>query len=104
MNQRETMLLVSFLPFYSSAFGLYHFMIFRVNQQLSADRKIPHHISLLGRKRLAGEYKVFYPKSVIYPLAFGCAVTCLVIALAFGGYRIWEYVVKSTSIRIALCH
>jgi hypothetical protein len=94
MNQRETMLLVGFLPFYLAAFGLYHFMIVRVNQQLPVSERIPHHISVLAWKRLVGEYREFYPSSIIYPLTLSCAVTCVALALAFAGYRLWEYVTR----------
>lgn len=34
------MLLIGFVAFYLPAFGLYHLMVFRVNQQLPSDRRI----------------------------------------------------------------
>src|SRR5580700_6565826 len=61
MNQRETMFLIGFIAFYLPAFGLFHLMIFRVNQQLAPDRRIPHSLSLGGWNRLAREHNGFYP-------------------------------------------
>jgi hypothetical protein len=42
MSQHEATLLIGFVAFYLPAFGLYHLMVFRVNQQLPSDRKLPH--------------------------------------------------------------
>ena len=92
MNRPETVLLCSFMAFYIPAFGLYHLMIHRVNQDLPQDDKIPHSLSLVGWNRLANEYRRFYPRSFLYQFTATCAVTCLLIALGFGGLRIWEYV------------
>lgn len=91
MNGPETTLLGGFTAFYLVAFGLYHLMVLRVNQYLPPDSRIPHSLSLVGWNRLAREYERFYPRSSLYPLTMTCAVTGLIIALVFAGFRIWEY-------------
>jgi hypothetical protein len=91
MNQHETMLLICFIAFYLPAFGLYHLMVFRVNQQLPSDRRIPHSLYLGGWSRLAKEYKGFYPRSFLYQFTLTCAVTGLIIAVGIVGLRVWEY-------------
>ena len=83
MNRPETILILSFLVFYIPAFALYHLMVHRVNQDLPRDRRIPHSLSLGGWKRLAEEYRGFYPRSLLYPFTVTCAATCLLIALRF---------------------
>ena len=85
------MLFIAFIASYLPAFGLYHLMVFRVNQQLPPDRRIPHFRYIGEWNRLAKEYKGFYPRSFLYQLALTCAVTCLVIALGLAGFRVWEY-------------
>ena len=93
MNRYETMLLIGFTALYAAAFGLYHLMIFRVNQQLPLDdRRIPHSLYLGGWKRLARDYKRFYPRSFLYQFTLTCAVTGLILAVGFAGFRVWEYV------------
>jgi hypothetical protein len=91
MNQRETMLLIGFVAFYLPAFGLFHFMIFRVNRQLPLARRIPHSLYWRGWGRLAKEYNEFYARSFLYQFTLTCAVTGLTIALGLAGFRIWEY-------------
>jgi len=91
MNQYETMLLIGFIAFYVPALGLYHLMVFRVNQQLPLARRIPHSLFWGGWSRLAKEYKAFYPESFLYQFTLTCAVTGLIIALGLAGFRVWEY-------------
>jgi hypothetical protein len=66
-------------------------MIFKVNRNLPPDRRIPHSLYLGGWKRLAREYKGFYPGSFLYQFTLTCAVTCLIIAVGLAGFRVWEY-------------
>ena len=91
MNQYETMLLIGFIAVYLPAFGFYHLMVFRVNQQLPPPNRIPHSLYLGGWSRLAREYKGFYPRSFLYQLTLTCAVTGLIIAVGLVGFRVWEY-------------
>jgi hypothetical protein len=91
MNQYETMLFVGFIGFYLPAFGLSQLMIFRVNQHLPPNRKIPHSLYLRGWNRLGREYKGFYPRSFLYQFTLTCAITCLFIAVGLVGFRVWEY-------------
>lgn len=91
MNQYETTLFICFIAFCLPAFGLYQLMIFRVNQQLPSDRKIPHSLYFGGWGRLAREYKGFYPRSLLYRFTLTCAVTCLIVAVGLAGFRVWEY-------------
>jgi hypothetical protein len=49
--------------FFLTAFFLYHFMVFRVNKNLSPDERIPHSLTFGQRDRLAIEYKSQYPRS-----------------------------------------
>lgn len=48
MNQYERMLLIGVIATYLPAFGLYHLMVFRVNRQLPADRRIPQYLYFGG--------------------------------------------------------
>jgi hypothetical protein len=93
MNQYETILLAGCIVFYLPAFGLYHLMVFKVNRQLPPDRRIPHSLYFGGWNRLGSEYKGFYPGSFLYPLTLTCATTCLIVAVGFAGFRIWEYTI-----------
>jgi ABC-type maltose transport system permease subunit len=91
VNRYETALLVTFLPFYLVAFGLYHFMVLAVNNRLSASDKIPHSLFWRGWSRVRSDYKRFYPNSFVYQLSVVCAVTVAAIAVAFLALRVWEY-------------
>jgi hypothetical protein len=91
MNHYETILFIGFLAFYLAAFGAYHLMVFKVNRCLPPDRRIPHYLSLGRWNRLAREYKGSYPRSSLYQFTLVCAVTGLIIAVAFTGFRVWEY-------------
>jgi hypothetical protein len=66
-------------------------MIFRVNQHLPPDRRVPHSLYLGGWTRVAREYKGLYPRSSLYQFTLTCAVTCLIIAVGLAGLRVWEY-------------
>jgi hypothetical protein len=76
--------------FYFVAFFLYHFMVFRVNKQLPPGERIPHSLTFGQRDRLAIEYRALYPRSIVYRLTLLCAVTLLVLAVAFASVRIWD--------------
>jgi hypothetical protein len=70
-------------------------MLFGVNQHLPPDRRIPHSLYLGGWNRLAREYNGFYPGSLLYRFTLACAITCLLIALGFAGFCVWEYATRS---------
>jgi len=91
MNQHEKILFLGFIAFYLPTFGLFQLMIFRVNQHLPPERRIPHSLYLQGWNRLSREYKGFYPKSFLYQFTVIWAATCLFIAVGFAGFRFWEY-------------
>jgi hypothetical protein len=91
MNQHETMLLIAFLLFYLPAIGLFHFMVFRVNSNLSPDRRIPHSLYWGGWGRLQSEYRSLYPRSRVYQLTLWCTVATVVLAASFFVFRFWEY-------------
>jgi hypothetical protein len=86
MNQHETMLLIGFVAFYLPAFGLFHLMIFRVNQQVPPGSRIPHSLYWRGWSRLGKKYNEFYPRSFLYKFTLTCAVTCVIIAIGFAGF------------------
>jgi hypothetical protein len=75
---------------YFPAFFLYHFMVFRVNRNLSENERIPHSLTFGQRDRRAAEYKSQYPRSIVYQLTLLCAVSLIVLAAAFAAIRIWE--------------
>jgi hypothetical protein len=78
------------LAFYLAAFFLCHFMVFRVNKNLSPIERIPHSLTFGQRDRLATEYKSQYPRSMIYQLTPLCAVSLIALAAVFAGIRIWQ--------------
>lgn len=88
-NLTSLVLAVCF-AFYLAAFFLYHFMVFRVNKNLSPAERIPHSLTFGHRDRLAIEYKSQYPRSIIYRLTLLCAVSLNALAAVFAGIRIWE--------------
>jgi len=91
MNWYETILLVGFVVFYLPAFGFYHLMVFRVNQQLPPARRVPHSLYFGGWNRLVSEYKSFYPGGFLYELTLTCTITCLIVAVSLAGFRVWEF-------------
>lgn len=92
MNPYEKALFIAFLALYLPAFGLFQWMIFRVNRELPSNLRIPHSLYFGGWNRLVSEYKRFYPESRLYQFTLACAVICLIIAVGFSGFRIWEYI------------
>jgi hypothetical protein len=91
VNQYESGLLVGLLPFYFAAFGLYHFMVFAVNQHLPAAEKLPHSMFWSGWNRVKDTYRRFYPHSIVYQVSVACAAITLVIAISFVVLRVYEY-------------
>jgi ABC-type maltose transport system permease subunit len=91
MNKYETALYVLLLPFYFTAFGLYHFMVFSANNRLPASERIPHSLFWRGWNRVKNEYNRLHPKSFVYQLAVTCAVAVVLIAMALVALRFWEY-------------
>ncbi len=85
------MLFIGFIAFYLPAYGLFQWMVYKVNRNLPPDRRISHSLYFGGWKRLAREYKSFYPRSFLYQFTVTCAVTCLIIAVGLAGFRAWEY-------------
>jgi hypothetical protein len=76
------LLVAVFLAFYFPTFFGYHLMVFRVNQCLSVEDRIPHSPSLGEWNMVAKQYKAFYPRSILYQLILSWAVTGLVLAIA----------------------
>jgi hypothetical protein len=84
------MLLVGFVVLYLPAFGLFQWMIYRVNSSCRSTGEFP--IRFFGEAgRLGREYKDLYPKSLLYQFTVTCAVACLIVAASFAGFRVWEY-------------
>jgi hypothetical protein len=80
-----------FFVFFLTAFSLYHLMVFRVNKHRPAAEKLPHSMSLARRDELESESKSLYPRSVIYQFTQLCAVTVILLAVAFVCFRVWDY-------------
>jgi ABC-type maltose transport system permease subunit len=91
MNRYETTLFVLFLPLYFTAFGVYHFMIFSVNNSLPVSEKIPHSLFWRGWNRVRDEYNKLHAKSHTYQLTVTCAVAVVIVAMALVALRLWEY-------------
>jgi hypothetical protein len=91
MNPQDKGMFISFLAVYLPTFGLFHFMIFRVNRNLPMSRRIPHSLSRGNWTNLANAYKEFYPRGILYRLSLSGAITLLVIAVAMFVLRFWEY-------------
>jgi hypothetical protein len=90
VNRYEQAIFLTFAIFWVLIFGLYHFMILRVNGQLPSARRFPH--SGWGHwDRLVGEYKGFYPRTSLPWMMRQCGIAVFVLALAMVGLRIWEY-------------
>jgi hypothetical protein len=83
-------LLSTCFAFFIAAFCLYHFMVFRVNKHLALGEKFPHSLSFGQRDELSALYKSLYPKSILYHLSFVCAVTMILLAVAFVSFRVWS--------------
>jgi hypothetical protein len=77
------------LVFYTT--GLLYFMILRVNPNLPQSEWISFSLSSGRWKRLATEYKGFYPRSVLPQLMESSACVMLVVAVATVVVRFWEY-------------
>jgi hypothetical protein len=75
--------------FYFTAFFLYHFMLFRVNQTLPPNQRIPHSLTFGNRDRLGTEYKALFPRSHVYQMTLLSAFTLIALAVLFAGIRIW---------------
>lgn len=82
---------VMFLAFFVPAFSLYHLMIFRVNRQLPPQDRISHFLYWSEWNRLKKLYKALYPKNIVYPFTFACAVTVLILAVTLLCIRFWGY-------------
>jgi hypothetical protein len=77
--------------FFIAAFCLYHLIVFRVNKHLAPGEKFPHSLSFGQRNELSSLYKSLYPNNMIYQLTLTCAVTMMLLAIAFVAFRIWSY-------------
>jgi hypothetical protein len=91
MNQYEKGMFIAFVALYLPTFGLFHFMILRVDRNLPRPRRIQHSLSRGNWSKLANEYKGFYPRSVLYRLTVSGAIALLIIAVAMFVFRFWEY-------------
>jgi hypothetical protein len=85
-----SLLLGGALVFYFAAFGLHNFMVMKANKGLPEDDQLPYSLHLRGWNRVAKEYQRFYPRSQVYPLALGCAIATLVLAVGFVVVRFWD--------------
>ena len=77
--------------FFLAAFLLYHLMVFRVNRQLAPGEKFPYPLPLGQMNQLTTLYKSLYPKSIVYHFTLVCAVTMMLLVIAFVAFRIWSY-------------
>jgi hypothetical protein len=91
MNQYDQGLFIAFIVLSLYTTGLLFFMIFRVNQNLPQSRWIPFFASWGRWKRLAAEYKGFYPRSILPQLMESSAYAMLIVAVATFVVRFWEY-------------
>jgi uncharacterized membrane protein len=82
---------IAFVALYLPTFGLFHFIILRVNRNLPRSRRIPHFLSRGNWTKLASEYKSFYPRSALYRLTVSGAIVVLLIAVVMFAFRFWEY-------------
>lgn len=86
----QSLILALCCAFYFAALSLYHLMVFRVNKNLPFGERIPHSLTFGQRDRLATEYRALYPRSRLYQMTLLCAITVLVLAVAFAGLRVWD--------------
>jgi hypothetical protein len=100
MSQYDKWLLIALAVFYFPTFGLFCFMILRVNRKLPAPGRFRFSIMPWGDwtrlsrpdwTELPTEHRRLYPRSILYRLAVSGAITLLVIAVAFFALRWWEY-------------
>jgi hypothetical protein len=84
-------LLGVFVLFDLSALGLWHFMVYRVNQRQPSSARLPHSLSWGGWNRLKQTYKTHYPQSSLYSTTVLLAYCCLVTAVSAAGVLWWQY-------------
>jgi hypothetical protein len=76
-----------FLAFAAAAFLIYNFMVFRVNKNLAPGEKFRHSHPFGQLNPLVALYKSLYPKSIVNQLPLACAVTMMLLAIAFVVFR-----------------
>ena len=91
MNQYDQGLFITFTVLGLYTMGLLYFMILRVNQNLPQSDRISFQLSWGRWKRLAAEYKGFYPRSILPQLMESSAYAMLIVAVAAFVVRFWEY-------------
>ena len=91
MNQYDQGLFIAFIVLVLYTTALLHFMILRVNQNLPQSEWISFSGSRGRWKRLATEYRGFYPRSILPQLMESSAYLMLVVAVAMVVVRFWEY-------------
>jgi len=92
IDSAETRLILAiFFALYVATLCLYHAMVFRVNQHLSAEEKFLHSLSFRQRERLRDLYESLYPDSWVYQFTLTGAVLLVVFAVLFVFLRIWSY-------------
>jgi hypothetical protein len=91
MNQYDQGLFIVFIVLGLYNAGLLYFMILRVNQNLAQSRRISLSFSRGRWKRLATEYKGFFPRSILPQLLESSAYAMAIIAVATFVVRFWEY-------------
>jgi hypothetical protein len=93
MNRYDQGFFITFIVLGLDTMGLLYFMIFSVNQKLPQSRWVSFSVSRGRWKRLATEYKSFYPRSILPRSMESCAYAMLVVALATVVIRFWEYAI-----------
>jgi len=91
MNQYDQGLFIAFIVLCIYTMGLLYYMILRVNHNLPQSQWIPFSASRGRWKRLAAEYKSFYPRSILPQLMESNAYAMLIVAVATLVVRFWEY-------------
>jgi len=86
-----TSLFLIFLVFYFPSFGLFHWMIYKVNRALPAQERIAHSLYWGGWSRLRNQYSQLYPGSPLYLITLSLTIGCFILATAFALLLIWQF-------------
>ena len=103
MNRYDQAAFIAFVLVGLYTQGLFYFMILRVNRNLPRSQRISLRFSRGRWKRLAAEYRGFYPRSILPQLMESGGYLMLIIAVATSVLRWWEYakgIPKGTRIQL----
>ena len=92
LSSKFGLLIAAAFVFYLLAFGLHLYMVVIVKKALPESEQIPYSLQLKGWNRVAREYRGFYPRSHIYPVALSCAIATILLAAAIFVIRFWQLV------------